>query len=210
MTKIVILGAGEQGRTVAEKCRVLNYQVLGFLDDTKRVGEKINDDPVLGGFDLATTDEFDNDVSFHVALGDPAARVATNQRLKEHRRKLVTIIHPSAGIERPCEIGEGSFITFYSVVGINCRIGNYVIVHSFVMIGPDAHLQDGSWIAPHCVISRGVSIGRETFVGSAAIVLPDISIGANCIVGAGSLVTKDIPDNCTAYGSPCRVVSENA
>ena len=28
-------------------------------------------------------------------------------------------------------------------------------------------------------------------------------------IGAGSVVTKDIPSNVIAYGSPCRVVREN-
>lgn len=33
-------------------------------------------------------------------------------------------------------------------------------------------------------------------------------IGNNVTIGAGSVVTKSIPDNVLAYGSPCRVVRE--
>lgn len=32
------------------------------------------------------------------------------------------------------------------------------------------------------------------------------SIGKNSIIGAGSVVTKDIPDNCIAVGTPCKPV----
>jgi acetyltransferase-like isoleucine patch superfamily enzyme len=39
-------------------------------------------------------------------------------------------------------------------------------------------------------------------------VLPKINIGHNVIIGAGSIVTKDIPDNCLAVGSPAKVIKE--
>ncbi len=34
-----------------------------------------------------------------------------------------------------------------------------------------------------------------------------ITIGDNTVIGAGSLVTKDIPNNVVAYGSPCKIVN---
>ena len=33
--------------------------------------------------------------------------------------------------------------------------------------------------------------------------------GDNVVIGAGSVVTKNIPDNVIAVGSPCRVVRRN-
>ena len=35
--------------------------------------------------------------------------------------------------------------------------------------------------------------------------LQKVTIGSNVVIGAGSVVTKDIPDNCVAYGNPCKV-----
>ena len=35
--------------------------------------------------------------------------------------------------------------------------------------------------------------------------LQKVTIGSNVVIGAGSVVTKDIPDNCAAYGNPCKV-----
>lgn len=37
-------------------------------------------------------------------------------------------------------------------------------------------------------------------------VLKGVSIGSNCVVGANSLVTKDIPNNVVAAGSPAKVL----
>ena len=40
--------------------------------------------------------------------------------------------------------------------------------------------------------------------GTNVLVLPGINIGNNVIIGAGSIITKNIPDNCIAYGIPCK------
>ena len=51
-----------------------------------------------------------------------------------------------------------------------------------------------------------VRIGRNCWLGAGVIVLPGVTIGDNSVIGAGSVVTKDIPANVVAVGSPCRVV----
>lgn len=38
------------------------------------------------------------------------------------------------------------------------------------------------------------------------IVLPRVRIGENTVVGAGSVVTRDLPPDTVAVGSPARVV----
>ena len=35
-----------------------------------------------------------------------------------------------------------------------------------------------------------------------------VRIGANAIIGAGSVVTRDVPPNCIAAGSPCKVIKK--
>ncbi len=39
--------------------------------------------------------------------------------------------------------------------------------------------------------------------------MPGVTIGDNVVIGAGSVVTRDIPGNVVAYGSPCRAMREN-
>ncbi|WP_309487204.1 DapH/DapD/GlmU-related protein [Bacillus sp. ISL-4] len=51
-----------------------------------------------------------------------------------------------------------------------------------------------------------VIIGEKTFVGAGSIILPGVTIGKNVIIGAGSVVSRDIPDNSVAVGSPASVV----
>ena len=51
-----------------------------------------------------------------------------------------------------------------------------------------------------------IHIGRNCWLGSGVIVVPGVTIGDNTVIGAGSVVTKDIPANVVAVGSPCRVL----
>lgn len=51
-----------------------------------------------------------------------------------------------------------------------------------------------------------VNIGDNVFIGAESVVLPGVSIGNNVIIGANSTVTKNIPDNMVAAGSPAKII----
>ena len=67
-------------------------------------------------------------------------------------------------------------------------------------IHPD-HRMDGMYSFP-------ITIGDKVWIGANVIVLPGVTIGENSVIGAGSVVTKDIPANVIAFGSPCKVYRE--
>ncbi|MEU4695139.1 sugar O-acetyltransferase [Actinoplanes sp. NPDC023714] len=51
-----------------------------------------------------------------------------------------------------------------------------------------------------------IVIGDNVWLGGGVIVCPGVTIGENTVVGAGSVVTKDLPPNVIAVGSPARVI----
>lgn len=51
-----------------------------------------------------------------------------------------------------------------------------------------------------------VKIGNNVFIGAESVVLPGVVIGNNVIIGANSSITRSIPDNSVAVGSPARVI----
>lgn len=65
-------------------------------------------------------------------------------------------------------------------------------------------LGEGSYVEP----PLHANWGCNTFIGANVTILPGVTIGENSVIGAGSVVTKDIPANVIAYGSPCRVARE--
>ena len=57
-------------------------------------------------------------------------------------------------------------------------------------------------------INKPIHIGNSVWIASKTVVCGGVTIGDNTVIGAGSVVTRDIPANVFACGSPCRVVRE--
>lgn len=51
-----------------------------------------------------------------------------------------------------------------------------------------------------------VEIGNNVHIGFNSIIMPGVKIGDNVIVGCGAIVTKNIPKNSVAVGTPARVI----
>ena len=57
-------------------------------------------------------------------------------------------------------------------------------------------------------VVKPITIGNNVWIACGAIICQGVTIGDNSIIGAGSVVTKDIPPNVLAMGTPCKVVRE--
>ena len=106
----------------------------------------------------------------------------------------------------------------------NVRIGkNVVIMNNCLMMGAGGiTIDDNALVAAnaqlisnnhdlddHMIITcKPVHLKRNCWIGAGATILPGVTVGENSVVGANSVVTKDIPDNCIAVGSPAKVVKE--
>ena len=51
-----------------------------------------------------------------------------------------------------------------------------------------------------------ITIGRNVWLGGAAVVCPGVTIGDDTVVGAGAVVTRDLPSAVVAVGNPARVL----
>lgn len=111
-------------------------------------------------------------------------------------------------------IGSGVMLTDY--IQISCAreitIGNNVLMGQSVYISDNSHGDaDASAIGvpplERKLTSKGpVVIGDNVWIGRCVTVLSGVTIGDNAIIGANSVVTKDIPANCVAAGTPARVI----
>jgi len=55
---------------------------------------------------------------------------------------------------------------------------------------------------------KPITVGNNCWFGSNVTVCGGVTIGDGCVIGAGSVVTRDIPANSLAAGSPCRVIRQ--
>lgn len=102
------------------------------------------------------------------------------------------------------QIGNNCGFSGVSIVADCCvEIGNNVMVGANTLIGDrDDHPE-----RLHTSPSK-TYIGDNVFIGMHCIIMKGVSIGKNSIIGAGSIVTRDIPENVIAVGVPCKVIKQ--
>jgi len=85
------------------------------------------------------------------------------------------------------------------------------IAHGTTIMTADHNYQaEGYLIREAPVIMAPVVIGNNVWIGAGVRILSGVTIGDNCVVGAGAVVTKSIPANSLAVGSPARVIKSLA
>ena len=56
--------------------------------------------------------------------------------------------------------------------------------------------------------AKPITIGSNCWIAGNVTVCGGVTIGEGSVIGAGSVVTRDIPANVIAAGSPCKVIRE--
>ena len=118
------------------------------------------------------------------------------------------------------------FPPFYTDCGKNIKIGKNVFINACCRFQDQGGIEigDGSLIGHNTTIATlnhdfnpdkranlhpsPVKIGKNVWIGSDSTILPGVEIGDGAVIGAGSIVTKNVPANSIAVGSPARVIKQ--
>ncbi|KAK0538456.1 hypothetical protein OC835_001437 [Tilletia horrida] len=104
---------------------------------------------------------------------------------------------------------EGSFYCNFNTTILDCAP---VHIGTGTGFGPNVHLYAGTHSTAVAEREHGleralpIRIGRNCWIGGQSVVNGGVTIGDNVTIGAGSVVTRDIPSNSIAVGSPARVI----
>lgn len=121
-------------------------------------------------------------------------------------------------IREKAEIGDHVSVGTLSDIQGNCKLGNYVRLHSNVHIGQLSVVDDFVWIFPYVVLTNDPTPPSENFVGvhvhpfaiiaTGAIIMPGLDIGQDSLIGAGAIVTKSVEPYAVAVGNPAKTISD--
>ena len=125
------------------------------------------------------------------------------------------------------DMGEGCYIEppLHANWGSHTHLGNKVYANFNLTLVDDTHIYigDNVMFGPNVTLCTAghpiepelrrqvyqynfpIHIEENVWIGAGVIVLPGVTIGKNSVIGAGSVVTRDIPENVVAMGTPCRV-----
>ncbi len=161
--------------------------------------------------------------------GEPRTIIGDGGNIRSH-----TVIYGGNTIGMGFNTGHNTIIREGNIIGDNVsigsnttleignRIGNNVKIHSNCIIGEYVIIEDYAWIGPsvitlatlhppcpkyeECAKHDPVTIKKNAKIGGNVTLTPGVTIGENSLVGAGAVVTKNIPPNSVAVGSPARVI----
>ena len=106
-------------------------------------------------------------------------------------------------------IGAGAFLNFNCVVldVVTVTIGDDTQIGPAVQILTADHPREPAQRRTGLELGRPVIIGRNVWIGAAALILPGVTIGDDAIVGAGAVVTRAVAAGATVVGNPARRIS---
>lgn len=158
---------------------------------------------------------------FHI-LADDAIKITMELNNKYHTKEEIVEIF-SKLTNKKVDPTFRLFPPFYTDCGINITLGKNVFINSNCKFQDQGGITigDNVLIGHNVVIAtinhdlnpkkradmypKPVKIGNNVWIGSNVVILGGVTIEEGAVIGAGSIVTKDVPKNAVAFGSPCRV-----
>lgn len=203
--KLVIVGYSGHAYVVLDAAINAGQKVVAYTETEKKRDNPFTLD-YLGNESEPFFSFSELDYGFVLGIGKNSVRERVARKIKDHGKKLISVIHPSAVIASHVEIGIGSFIAAGVIINPMVKIGKVVIINTGSIIEHGCQIGDAVHIAPGVVLAGNVTIGKRTFVGANSVIKEGVVIGDDVIIGAGSVVLKNLKSETKVVGNPARAI----
>ena len=141
--------------------------------------------------------------------------------------KITNFISPEAKLGKNVKVWNFSYVGANTVIGDNVKIGSLAHVDYDVRIGsgtkieglvyipPLSRIGKNVFIGPAAVLTNdpyppskkmiGITIEDNAVIGARAVIRAGVKVGKGAVVAMGAVVTKDVPPGRVVMGVPARV-----
>ena len=159
MKKIIIVGAGGHGKSIAETIQLTGaYEILGFIDDSYPERNRVWEYNILANIENAHQ-FYDKSDCTVIAIGNNSARESLHKSLKNAGIPLATIVHPTAFVSPTARVGCGSTIMARAVVNTEAVLGEGVIVNCGAIIDHHCEIKDFGHLGVATAMAGGTQLG---------------------------------------------------
>ncbi len=152
--RLIILGAGGYGRTVADvAAQTGRFESICFLDDH-------SDAPDVIGVCCDFAQMIDDETAFYPAFGNNEARMGWLHRLMESGCNIPTIIHPTAYVSPTARVMPGTVILPHAIVNTGCENKAGCIVNCGAIIDHGCVLEEGVHVCLGAIVKAENRIPR--------------------------------------------------
>ncbi|MBQ3194479.1 MAG: hypothetical protein IJB59_13025 [Oscillospiraceae bacterium] len=168
MKKLLILGAGGYGKTIADVARQMDcYDKIAFLDDGKQGPD------ILGRCEEYTM-FCDDRTEVYPAFGNNEARMNWLNRLLEEEIPVPTLVHPSAYVSPCAVLGEGTVVLPMAVVNTGVTVEAGCIINIGALIDHDCVIEAGVHLCPGVIVKAENRIASGEKIESGEVILARI------------------------------------
>lgn len=201
---LLIWGTGGHAISVLEAATAAGETSIAFCGEQDAAGQ-------FEGFPQFPTRDMDSLAQDHrvvVAIGDNSARKHVVHQLRSQHPEIVfaTIVHPSAIIASSATVGTGTVVLQGAILGAKAVIGEHCIVNTGSSLDHESCLSDFASLAPGVTTGGRVQIGECSAIGIGACLRHGVTVGRESVIGSASYVHEDLPDGIVAYGTPAGVI----
>ena len=183
--RVIVIGAGGHGRSVAEAILLLGRdELIGFVDDGADPNAKVWTYPILGRTDSLHTLRALADTVV-VAIGNNAVREKLHARARDAGFELLNVIHPAAFVSPTATLGAGCAVMAGAVVGTEAKLGEGVIVNCGATV--DHHCRVGAFghLGVNACMAGGSVLGHRAWMQAGAALGYGVKIAADTVLEPG-------------------------
>lgn len=208
-SEIYIIGAGTYGVVMKELAEILNYKVIGFLDDDlNKKGSFLDGVEVVGSFSEFNVNDIEN-VNFIVAIGNNYIRSNLMSKIIKLGGNLPTLIHPRATISPSSKIGKGVYVHANSCIWTDVELSDYTIISPNTVIAHHTKIGKGCFVANQSAVGASVVVEDKVFIGMGATIVTGVKkIGKNTIIGAGATLITNAEESSVYVGVPAKKIRD--
>lgn len=195
--KIVIFGAGQQGRVCKRLAIENGYKVVAFVDDYKT--GLVEGIPV---YQSVLDIHYFRHFKYFVGIGEIEPRKKFVDEIERLGLESVNLIDRAAYVEDGAQIGTGNYICKLAIVYASAKIGNHNIINCKAVLATDSVVGNNNNISMGCNLCGSVHVGDNCYIGCQASIVSERNIGDGATVAAGSVVLKDVPAGVFVAGAP--------
>jgi sugar O-acyltransferase (sialic acid O-acetyltransferase NeuD family) len=187
-TRLLVVGAGGHGRSVAEAAELSGkFEVVGFLDDSLATGETVLGIPVFGPV-VVMADHRAAGSQAIVAIGNNHVREKLMCQLAEANFELATVVHPRAFVSSSAVLGAGSAVMAGAIVGTEARLGMGSIVNCGAVVDHHATVEDFGHLGVNASMAGGTVLGRGAWMQAGAALGYGVKVPAGVTLAPGEAI----------------------
>ncbi|MBB1603849.1 acetyltransferase [Variovorax sp. UMC13] len=189
MKRLLIIGAGGHGRTVAEAVLLgQEYELTAFLDDAPDGVQLLGGIPVWGGTSELASCRGQVDAVV-VAIGRNALRETLHAYVAAVGFPLATVVHPRAIVSPSALIGPGCAVMAGAVIGTQACLAEGAIANCGAVVDHDCLVEAFGHLGVGACMSGGSALGRGAWLQAGAVLGYGVKVPAGQVLRAGEGIT---------------------